>query len=203
MTGKILTLFFLFLFFLCPKSYADDSGNLLDINFDVDRVWDGQQSVTNQEFDNVVEKIEDNVKKKEEKKRKKRLKKLFGSGTTLHKELNPDNDVKEFDILKPNKDGVLVNIPVDLYFNNNILEKGFYKLEPVRDKKTKKIYINFYQSHSYKGKIEVNETQNDFGKEQIDFAEILPYNEDFVKLIFGSIDFNAYVYISIVKNLAI
>ena len=39
------------------------------------------------------------------------------------------------------------------------------------------------------------ETQEDFGEDVLDFAKILPHNENFVKLIFGSIDFNSYVYI--------
>ena len=43
------------------------------------------------------------------------------------------------------------------------------------------------------------ETDDDYGQETIDFAKVLPYNQDFIKVIFGSIDFNAYAYIPYVE----
>ena len=61
------------------------------------------------------------------------------------------------------------------------LEQGYYKIIAERDDKNKKLYVNLYQSQFFKGKIEVNETTDDFGEEKLDFARILPYNESFVK----------------------
>ena len=79
-----------------------------------------------------------------------------------------------------------------------ILEKGFYKVIGERDKEGR-LYINFYQSQYFKGKIEVYETQEDYDEKEIDFAKVKPYNDSFVKIIFGSIDFNAYVYLPFKK----
>ncbi len=177
----------------CSVSFAnadswDDFGNL-------DRMWDGQKSITNQEFEQVMDKLEEKEKQKEQKKVKKKRKKLFGGGTTLHEELNPDANIQELDVLKPKEDGILVNIPVGLNLNGKILEKGYYNVFAKKDDETKKLYISFYQSQFYKGQIEVVETEDDYGEEELDFAKIIPYNDSFVKIIFGSIDFNAYAYI--------
>ena len=169
----------------------------LDEFTNLDRMWDGQP-VTNQEFDQVIEAIQEKGKKKEEKKRKKRIKKISGGGTSLHEELNPDLSIPEIKPLKPKEEGILVNLPVSIIIDGKPLEKGFYKV--LAEKKENKIYILFYQSQYFKGKIEATETENDFEETEIDFAKLLPLNESFVKMIFGSIDFNAYAYIPYIKE---
>lgn len=159
----------------------------------VDRMWDGQKSITNQQFEQVMEKLEEKGKQKEEKLQQKKRKKLFGTGSTLHTELNPDGDVREIPMLSSKSEGILVNIPVSLVINGQILDKGYYKIYPEKDDISKKLYISLYQSQYFKGKVEVVETDDDYGEDTLDFAKILPVNESFVKLIVGSLDFNAYV----------
>lgn len=182
---------------LLPISVNADSW---DDFSNVDRMWDGQKSITNQEFEKVINALEEKGKQKEEKKVKKKRKKLFGTGTTLHSELNPDNaNIQEFESIKPDENGILVNLPVHAIIDGKQLEKGYYNVFAQKDEENKKCYINFYQSQYYKGKVEVTETEDDFGEENINFAKIIPYNESFIKLIFGSIDFNAYVYIPYVE----
>ena len=113
----------------------------------------------------------------------------------MHNELNPDITIQELDPLKPKEEGVLVNVPVHLIIDGKVFEKGYYKVFAEQDEENGKKYVSFYQSQFFKGKVEVIETQEDFGEENLDFARVLPYNDSFVKLIFGSIDFNAYVFI--------
>ena len=170
---NIRILLLLFCLFLLSSSVRADSWD--DFN-NLDRIWDGQKTITNQEFEQVLDKLEENSNKKEEKQKKKKRKKLFGSGTTLHEELNPDLTINELDALKPKNDGILVNIPVDFVLEGKLLEKGFYNIFAQTDEDTNKKYISFYQSQFFKGKIEVTETQEDYGKETLDFAEILPFN---------------------------
>lgn len=187
--NKFLLSFFLILFF-SPTALADSWDDFSNL----DRMWDGQKSITNQEFEKVIEKLEEPVKKKEEKQEKKKRKKLFGGGTTLHEELNPDNKVNEIESILPKED-LIVNSPVYLLIDGKTLDKGYYKVIGERDKDTKKIYLNFYQSQFFKGKVEAVETDEDYGEEELNFAKILPHNESFMKIIFGSIDFNAYAFI--------
>ena len=161
----------------------------------VDRMWDGQKSITNQQFEQVMEKLEEKGKQKEQKIQKKKRKKLFGSGTTLHSELNPDNDIPEIQAPVSKDDGILINLPVDIVVNNTHLEKGYYNVFAQKDKESGKLYIKFYQSQFFKGEIEATETDDDYGEENINFAKIIPYDDSFVKIIFGSLEFNAYSYI--------
>lgn len=177
--------------------------NILSANADswddfsnVDRMWDGQKSITNQQFEQVMDKLEEKGKQQEEKIKQKKRKKMFGNGTTLHEELNPDKEVPEIQMPKSaSEDGVLINLPVMLVIDGKPLEKGFYKVFAEKDKETSKLYVNFYQSQFFKCKIEVIPTDDDFGEDMLNFAKILPFNESFVKFIFGSIDFNAYAYL--------
>lgn len=195
MRGKVLVLLMFLSFSLLPV-IADDWDDFDNL----DRMWDGQKSITNQEFEQVMEALNSNEKKKEEKQRKKKVKKFIGGGTSLHSELNPESDIKEIQKFKPKEEGILVNLPVDIYADGQLLEKGFYKLIAERDKENNKIYVKFYQSQYFRAKIEVIETQDDFGEEELDFAKVLPYNDSFVKMIFGSIEFNAYVYLPFVTE---
>ena len=189
----ILTLIVLALFI--PIVFAE---NWDDID-NLDRIWDGQKSITNKEFEQVMDAIQEKSKKKEEKKRKKRLKKIFGTGEILHSELQPDNEIEDFANIKPKEEGLLINVPVNLLVDEQVLEKGFYKIIGEKNLEKKKLYLNFYQSQYFKGRVEVAETEDDYGEENVDFARVIPYNDQFVKVIFGSIDFNAYVLIPYVE----
>ena len=113
---KFFLLIGLFLF-LSP-SYADGFDDLMD----VERAWDGQKTITNQEYEQVINALEENANKKEEKKQKKRFKKIIGSGTSLHNELNPDKTLSEIKL--PDKDdGILINIPVNLVLKNTVRKR--------------------------------------------------------------------------------
>lgn len=161
----------------------------------VDRMWDGQKTITDKEFEEVMDALQENQVKKEEKIQKKKAKKISGGGQSLHKELDYNGEVPTLNSLKKIDDGVLFNTSVNLLINNVVLEKGYYKVLPERDKENNRTYINFYQSQFFKARLEVKETDDDFGKDVLDFVEIIPYDENFVKLIFGSLDFNAYTYV--------
>ena len=190
-------LLLLVLFFLTVESGFSSDWDDFD---NVDRMWDGQKAITNKEFEDVMQKLEENKEKKEEKQKKKKIKKISGGGKSLHPELDVNNEIQTFEKLKPDpEEGILINTPVDLIIDNTVLERGYYKVIAQRDKETKKIYINFYQSQFFKGKLEVIETDNDFGQDKLDFAELLPYNESFMKMIFGSLDFNAYAFVQFVE----
>lgn len=186
---KNFVVLFIFALFLLPAQ-ADDWDNFSDI----DRAWDGQKSITNKEFEQAIDTLEGKKKQKEAKQRKKQIKKISGGGNSLHPDLAPDSEIKSLTPLKDNKDGMLLNIPVNLIIDEIPLEKGFYKVFAEKDKNND-IYFSFYQSHDFKGKVRACETNDDYDKENVDFVELIPYNQQFVKIIFGSLDFNAYAYI--------
>ena len=166
----------------------DDFSNL-------DETWDAQKTVPNSDYEEVVNALEEKKEAVEQKKKKKRFRKLFSAGgTTLHKDIKPESEIKEIQDIEKKDEGILTNVFVDLLLDGVILEKGYYKIIAERDEQ-KKIHIKFYQSQFLRGEIIAEETNDDYGQEAIDFAKLLPYNQNFVKFIFGSIDFNAYAYI--------
>lgn len=166
----------------------------------VERMWDGQKSITNKEFEEVMDALQTNQKQKEEKQNKKKIKKISGGGDTLHRDLNVKNEINEIPNLKnKSEEGVLINIPVRLILGDDILEKGFYKVLARRDD-DKKLYVSFYQSQFFKGEVEAIETEDDFGEDEIDFAKLTPYNKSFMRMIFGSLDFNAYSFIPYIED---
>ena len=164
----------------------------------VDRAWDGQKSITNKEFEEAIDTLEENKIKKEAKQRKKLIKKVSGGGTSLHPGLNPDSDIKSLAPLKKESEGNILNIPVNLLIDETPLDKGFYKVIAEKDKNGD-IYLLFYQSQFFKGKVRACETSDDYDEESIDFVKLIPYNDHFVKIIFGSMEYNAYAYVRYVQ----
>lgn len=188
----LLILFIAFLLPVCADEW-DDFGA-------VDRMWDGQKSITNKEFEEVMDALQSNQKQKEEKQKQKKIKKISGGGNSLHSDLNTDKKINEIPDLKTKvEEGVLVNVPVKLILGDKVLEKGFYKVF-ARKGEDEKFYVSFYQSQFLIGEVEVTETEEDFGEEELDFAKLIPYNKSFMRMIFGSLDFNAYAFIPFVDE---
>ena len=141
--------------FSANTTLADEWDDFIDI----DRAWDGQKTITDKEFNQVVDALEEKDKKKETKKKKKLFKKISGGGTSLHNELDPNNEILSTDIIKSKDDGQLVNVPVNLQLEDGTLEKGYYKVFANKEDDNK-IYISFYQSQYYKAHISQNLSQN-------------------------------------------
>ena len=183
---------FLLLPVLADDGWDDFSG--------IDHAWDGQKSITNKEFEEAIDTLEGNQKKKEAKKRKKLIKKIGGGGTSLHSELSPDSDILDMDPLKKEEDngGSLLNVPVNLVVDGGVLDKGFYKV--IAQKEEDGIYLLFYQSQYFKGKVKATRTEDDFDEEYIDFVKLIPLNNNTVRIIYGSLDYNAYAVVKFVSQ---
>lgn len=186
---KLSLILFMLLFFV-PVCFSDEWDDFSGI----DRAWDGQKSITNKEFEEAIDALQSNQKKKEEKQRKKKIKKISGGGTSLHGGLEPTAEIPSQEELKKNDEGLLLNVPVNLLIDGNSLEKGFYNIFGERDKDNN-IYLLFYQSQYLKGKVKARETSDDFDEETIDFVRLIPGDKKNVKIIFGSLDFNAYAFV--------
>lgn len=159
----------------------------------IDQMIENQRNIPNQDYQDVVDALEEKKNQIEEKELKKKQKKIVGSGSTLH--LVPDNSVGDKEILniKLNEEGTVLNLPVQLVINETVLEKGYYKVLPAVNDDSGEKYINLYQSEALKAKVKMIETGDDFGKDSLDFVEIIPIDDSYTKLIFGSLDFNGYV----------
>ena len=178
------------IFFAGLPSYADEWADFAA----ADKMWDGQKSITNDEFEKTLEALQAKQKQKEEKQRKKKIKKISGGGDSLHPDMNPYNEIPtQSELKKKDDEGQLLNVPVNLCVGESFLDKGFYNVFGEKDKNGE-VYLSFYQAHFFKGKVKANETNDDFDSDSINFVKLIPYNEDYIKIVFGSLDFNAYVY---------
>ena len=162
----------------------------------IDHAWDNQKPITNQEFEQAINTLTEKQRKKDEKAKKKKIKKISGGGTSLHKGLEPMGEIQEHELLKEKdkNEGQLVNIPVNIIIDGKVLEKGFYNVFGEKDENNV-IYLSFYQAHYLKGKVKAYPTKNDFEAETLDFVKFEPYDKNYVRIIFGSLDFNAYTYL--------
>ena len=186
----IILLIFLFTpLFVSAEDFSDN-------NSFVEHAWDGQKPVTETEFEQAIDTLSAKQKKKEARAKKRKIRKVSGGGTSLHKNLEPMGEISEQDTLKAKgeNDGQLLNIPVEVIIDGKILEKGFYNVFGEKDKNGD-VYLSFYQSQFYKGKVKAYTTKNDFDDENLDFVKMEVYNDDYMLVMFGSLDFNAYAYL--------
>ena len=189
--------FLLFLLILILSPISAQSADIWDdFSADSGNIWDNQKPVTNQEFEKAIDTLTADKKKKEAKKKKKKIKKLSGGGTSLHEELNPTGNILELTPLSKPKtpQGQLLNIPVDIIIDNKLVEKGFYNVYGEKERDGN-VYLSLYQSQYFVGKVKAYETKNDYGSDSIDFVKMIPYDKDYIKIVFGSMDFNAYTYV--------
>lgn len=179
--------------FLATDVFADVT---YDSYADVDHAWDNQKPITNDEFEKAIDTLTAKQKKKEAKAKKRKIKKISGGGTSLHKGLEPMGEIKEQEILKEKdeNEGQLINLPVDVVIDGKVIEKGFYNVFGEKDKNNN-IYLSFYQAHYLMGKVKAYPTNNDFEADELDFVKMVPYDDTYIKIMFGSLDFNAYTYL--------
>lgn len=192
MTKKFLITALSFLV-LCPFVLAEADWSNTD---NIDNAWDGQKSITNKQFEETMNALQEKSKRKEAKKREKKLKKFKGSSLTPEMDAHNEEMVNEQPTDKL-EETLVINIPADFVANGNLVECGYYKV--VGEKKPDGCYILLYQAHQLKARIKARETNEDFNEDFITFARVLPHNDHQMKIIFGSVDFNAYAFITFIE----
>ena len=191
---KKLLILFISLFVFVPFVLAETDWSNTD---NIDNAWDGQKTITNKQFEETMDALQAKSKRKEAKKREKALKKFKGSSLTPQMDAHNDEIVNEqpTDKLEENQ---LITIPVNFVVNGELIECGYYKI--VGEKKDDGVYILLYQAHQLKARLKAKETNDDFNEDYITFAKVLPCNDHQMKIIFGCVDFNAFVYITFVNS---
>lgn len=172
-------------------AFADDEfssggvSDLLKYTNSVENAFAGQKPVTDEEFQKVLKE----VKEKKNKKNKKN-KPFKGKG---YNEENNGGYISE-----TAEKNLVLGVP--LYLTNGDgteIPIGHYKIIGIKENDN--IFLDFYQSATLIARVPAIETNNDFEQTSINFVKLLPYNEERVKVIYGSMDFNAYTFIRI-KN---
>lgn len=181
---KIFVVLFLLILFNCLiPAFADDYGSGIDSiqsNQKFDDTFSRQKPVTDEEFQKALEFV----------KKKKGIKTKKFKGQYM-------NDENSGEYLKDTaeKNSILM-LPITLLNNDGEdIPIGHYKI--IGEKTNGKVYIDFYQTYTCIAKVQATETNDDFNEQAINFVKIVPYDNKTVKLIFGSMDFNAYTFIRI------
>lgn len=193
---KKFFIIFMMMLLSVTMSFADDidmpaTGDLWD-NFGSSHDYYGQDKpVTDEDFDKAIEQVKD--KKNRTFWGKKKRDKNVPKG----EEFSQSNETEVITETSENKDEgpPVVSFPVEIKFAGGILPVGHYQVKGEKDGDS--VVLNFYQSQYLMARVPAVETQDDFGEETITFAKWFPEGEDKVKVIYGSLDFNAYVFLDI------
>ena len=164
-------------------SLADDA-DFWDEPMKIDaKAKNQQQSVTNQEFDKVINFLKRNKKKKDDKKRPK--------GNPVWENNAPEESQQSIsNVLNTEKqDYPTVMVPVTLITPiGTEIPPGFYRM--LSAKNPSGYYINFYQGNSLIAKIKATETGNDYNQQSLNYAKLIPVNDEYMRIIYGDIDCN-------------
>jgi len=170
----------------------DDFGGgieeMLKYSNTVENAFANQKQITDEEFQKTL----NEVKTKQNKKKKiNKADKPFKG-----KEFNEENNGGY--INETAEKNILLILPLALINGDGKeLPVGHYKV--IGEKENGNVYLNFYQAHSLVAKVPAIETNSDFDQTAINFVQLVPYNDERVKVIYGSMDVNAYTFIRI-KN---
>ena len=186
---KILVISFLILIIARPAFASDDSYNsdgidsLMKSSPIIDGAFDGQKKITDEQFQQALDQV-----KAKQNKRKKKNKPFKGSNY---------NEENNGGYLNETADkNLLLSVPLSLTNGDGTeIPTGHYKI--VGKKVDNKPYLDFYQSSTLVAHVPAIETQSDFDQKSINFVQLMPYNEQRIKIIYGSMDFNAYTFIRI------
>ena len=143
----------------------------------------GQKQITDEEFQKTL-----NTVKAKQNKKKKINQPFKGKG------FNEENNGGY--ISETAAKNLVLGIPLCLTNGDGAeIPIGHYKI--VGEKKGDDIFLDFYQSSTLVAKVPAIATNSDFDEGAINFVKLIPYNEQRVKIIYGSMDFNAYTFIKI------
>ena len=177
---KFLALFFTFFLLSADFVFADES-DMWDYYGDQNAY--GQKAVTDEEFDKALE---------SKLKRRRKKNKNIPKGNEFHQS-NETQFIKDAEEELP-----ILCVPVNLYITqNDILPVGHYQIKG--QKKGGKPVLDFYQAHFLVAEVPAAETEDDFEQEAVHFVKMLEHGTDKVKIIFGSLDFNAYTILNIAQ----
>lgn len=186
-----LTLILLFILnipsFAFDESLSEGMEGLFRHSESVENAFTGQKQITDEEFEKTYQRV------KEKQDRKKKKTRPF-KGKSFNDETSGEH------INETSEKNILLSVPVNLINGDGTeLPVGHYKI--VGEKNKNDVFLNFYQSSTLVARVPAIETQEDFDEKGINFIKLMPYNEERIKVIFGSMDFNAYTFIRIKERI--
>ena len=150
--------------------------------------WDGQKIIKNKEYEDIVKELE-----RRKNSGKIRAQKKAGDAVMKDMEGGEHDFLSSFVEQYP-----LLNLTVPLVTKSGEIPVGHYKV--IGKKINGKPYITLCQSYNVVAKIPVYETEDDFNMDEINFIKTEVVNDRILKIMYGSMAFNAYTYLNYHKN---
>ncbi len=183
-------IFLLSLCLLLTTSTANADDGMWDSYSQNIDTYGEQKFVGDDEFNEAIEKI--NSKNKV----KKWMNILQGTTPQKGSQYSKGNETEEINNTQGEKaDLPVLSLPVEISFREGIIPVGHYQVKG--ETENNKYILNLYQAHELIAKIPAYPTDEDFEKEEILFADWININDEQIKLIYGSLDFNAYAILNI------
>ena len=183
--------FIIFILFTLPVFAADDINTDLWSDFNADQIINNSKEaefITDEDFDKAIEKIDAKVNRWKNWAEKRKLPK--GENYSQSNETEILNNEHGEDASLP-----VMSLPVELKIGEGIVPVGHYQVKgEIVDGKP---ILSLYQAHFLMAKVPATETNEDFEKEEILFADWIAQDDDHIKIIYGSLDFNAYAVVDL------
>lgn len=171
---------------------ADDidlpSGGDLWDNWTMPSMEPEVKPVSDEEFDKAIEQVDSKVNKW--KNRFKKWQQPRGKEFSQSNESETIKTEEGIDASLP-----VLCVPVELVSGQYIIPVGHYQIKG--EKIDGMPVLKFYQAHYELAQIPATETNDDFGEEVITFAKWEPSGDDKIKIMYGSLDMNAYAFVKI------
>ncbi len=182
-------------FFIITPVLGDDvdlpaTGDLWD-NWGAEQNFYGNdKNVSDEDFDKAIDSLKSKKNRWVDRLKKKQIPK--GEEFNQSNETEIINEQADKDTLP------VVTIPVEIILKDGVLPVGHYQLKGEKTDDNN-VVLRLYQAQYMMAELPAIETDDDFDEETITFAKWLLEGEDKIKIIYGSIDLNAYSIVDI-KN---
>lgn len=170
-----------------PRAYAQEDDSWGDLNVDLLNSQK-QRFVSDEEFEAAI--------KKKNKKMDIWKKILLNNGSPRGEEFSKSNETEEINS-NQGEDASLpvLALPVEIKTGDGYIPVGHYQIKG--ENNDGRIILNLYQAHNLVAKIPAIETNEDYEQEEILFADWVSEDDSHIKLIYGSLDYNAYAIVDI------
>ena len=187
----------LILFFISSACLADDidageSNSSWDsFGKSIDNSFINTKPVTKELFDKTLE----NVKSKG-KKRKKNKNEVIPLSPVPFKENQYDQSELQ-SIYNKIDHSPTIMIPTKVITDNNtVLNTGYYKLSN-RQVSKNRYNLVFSQGTAVIAECEANQTEEDYKQKDINFVNVIPISDKYIKVIYGTMDLNLETYLEV------
>ena len=172
---RVFTVLFFLLLIGMSLNSASAEGDLWD-NFGDTNFYGNDKAVSEKEFQEAID-SKKGVKPKKPKR---------NQGKTIQQ----SNETEFINQLPQELPVITITVPIKLK-DNAVLPVGHYQV--TSEKRNGQIYLKLYQGHYLMAQFPAVETLEDYDMPEINFAGFVPEDvENHYKIIFGSLDYNAF-----------